>query len=90
MKKFEILRTNLVGRDVSIYYEGTVFKGKITDETKKTLKLKIKAPEREVVIPKIANMLLQIKITPGTLIEINGDKLLGRSEDRLKKRWRNW
>lgn len=59
--------------------------GKIIDETRNTFTLLHKG-KRKKIIKKTA--VFHFKFPDGTVVEINGKLLVGRPEDRLKKRVR--
>lgn len=61
--------------------------GKIIDETMKTLLLETSKGRRRVFK---SDVRLLIKLPDGTLLLVEGKELLGRPEDRIKKRLRNW
>ncbi len=60
--------------------------GKIIDETKKTLVLLGKDGKRRV-IPK-ENNVFHFKLKDGTIVEVDGKVIIGRPEERLKRKIR--
>jgi ribonuclease P protein subunit POP4 len=63
------------------------FEGKIIDETRNTVTIFDGKCKR--VVPKdIA--ILRIRLPDGTLVEVNGKRLVGRPEDRVKMRLKRW
>ena len=87
MKKQDILMGELIGKQVEIIKstskEQMKKKGKIIDETLKTII--IETPEKkEITIPKKDSTFL----IEG--IEIQGKEILYRPEDRIKKYWRKF
>lgn len=82
-----LLKIRLIGRQCWIRYSGIIFSGKIMNETKNTFEILTKTGQK--TIPK-NNSTLQIKILD-KLYEIDGNKLKGRHEDRIKVRMkRKW
>ena len=59
--------------------------GKIIDETKNTF-LILQGKERKSIIKESA--IFHFTFSDGTVVEINGSSLVGRPEDRVKKRIR--
>jgi len=63
-------------------------KGTIVAETREMIQLE--TDEGEVLLPKEV-CVFQIKLPDGTLVEVDGNLLQGRPEDRMKKRHsRRW
>jgi ribonuclease P protein subunit POP4 len=62
--------------------------GKIIDETMKTVVLLTSSGERKRVLKNDVKLLLQLP--DRTLVLVDGKELVGRPEDRLKKRVRTW
>ena len=64
--------------------------GKVIDETKKTLIIKINQKEKQ--IPK-KNSVFLFQLSKNRAVEVKGDLLLGRPEERIKKKitykWNN-
>jgi ribonuclease P protein subunit POP4 len=80
-----ILRHELIGLDVEITGSSDPtlkdLKGRIVDETKKTLK--IEACDSRKIIPKnICTFRFKLE---SDLVEVSGKALLGRPQDRIKK-----
>jgi ribonuclease P protein subunit POP4 len=61
--------------------------GTIIDETKNTLVI-LENDVKKIVPKEVA--VLRLELTDGTLIEVDGKEIVGRSEERLKKRIRRW
>ena len=59
--------------------------GKVIDETRNTLVIKHKNEEK-VVVKNVA--VFHFTMPDGTIVEVDGNIILGRPEDRLKKRLR--
>ncbi|WP_457613298.1 ribonuclease P protein component 1 [Methanocaldococcus sp.] len=82
-----ILRHELIGLDVEIIDAKNRsmigITGKVVDETRNTLKIE-KKDGREVIIPKdTAIFVFHLK---NCKVKVNGRLLVGRPEDRLKKK----
>ncbi len=90
MRHSRILRSRLLGKKASIVYGSKKFQGRIIKETRNTLVIELQESCRIVTIPKVAETLIRLTILPNTLVEIRGDILMGRSTDRLKRRWKSW
>jgi ribonuclease P protein subunit POP4 len=62
--------------------------GKVVDETRKTLVIR-QRHEDKVIVKEAA--VFQFTLSDGTVIEVEGKIILGRPEDRMKKRLkRRW
>ncbi len=62
-------------------------KGRIIDETRNTIT--ILDGKRKQIVPKDVAV-LRIRLPDGTWIEVDGKKLVGRPEDRVKMRLKRW
>ncbi|MDK2789781.1 MAG: ribonuclease protein subunit [Methanothermococcus sp.] len=85
-----IIRHELIGLDVEIVKStnpsliGT--KGRVIDETRNTLVVE-KSNGKEIVIPKdIATFRFKLKNDELIKVDVNGKLLIGRPEDRLKRK----
>ncbi len=80
----------LIGLKVKIVKSFNPFhlkvKGKVVDETKNTLIIKTEKNEKR--IPK-KNCTFQFYLPDNQIVEVKGDLLLGRPEERIKKRIKN-
>ncbi|RLE63875.1 MAG: ribonuclease P protein subunit [Thermoprotei archaeon] len=87
-----ILRHELIGLGVEVLestHPGYVgISGRIIYETMKTLTIEDKEGRRKIV-PK-AVCTFKIILPDGRLLKVQGKELLGRPEDRIKKRIRMW
>ncbi len=61
--------------------------GRIVDETMKTLVIETPRGRKRVLKREVK---LLLKLPDGTLVLVDGRELVGRPEDRLKKRVRDW
>lgn len=61
--------------------------GRVTDESYNTLKMEIKG--REKVIPK-NNSIFIFTLPNGVKVQVDGKLLIGRPEDRIKKKIARW
>ncbi|MBN2517970.1 MAG: ribonuclease P protein subunit [Candidatus Altiarchaeota archaeon] len=86
---YNILRHELIGLGAEVVESSDSaqvgIKGVIVDETQKTITLKIKERKRKVVKE---NVTLSIHTESGLRALINGSLLLGRPEERIKKKTR--
>ena len=64
------------------------FKGKVVDETYNTLKIETK-DGKEKIIPK-NNSIFIFTLPNGVKVEVDGKLLIGRPEDRIKKKIARW
>lgn len=82
-----ILQHEFIGLDAKVVrstnpdYVGIT--GKIINETRNTLVIRHKNKDK-VVVKNIADF--HFILSDGTIVEIEGDAIVGRPEDRLKKR----
>jgi len=85
-----ILRHELLGlRVIAKPIKGeTVHSGEIVGETRKMLKI-LRDDGKLVMIPKEA-YLLELTLPSGERVMVYGEMLIGRPEERLKKRARRW
>ncbi|MGL6298767.1 MAG: ribonuclease P protein component 1 [Methanobacteriaceae archaeon] len=86
-----IFRHELIGLYVKVIESSNKsligVKGKVIDETKKTIK--IVNGNKEKIIPKDVSTFL-FQLNDGSLIEIRGKILLSRNEDRIKKKFKKF
>jgi ribonuclease P protein subunit POP4 len=86
-----VLRHELIGLETRVIRSQnpsvTVIKGRIIDETQNTLVLLVGHEKK--VVPK-GVVTLQLSFPDWSLVEIDGTEVIGRSEDRLRKRTRRW
>ncbi len=80
----------LIGLKVKVFKSNNSsligIKGKVIDETKKTLKLETEKDE-EKLIPKNVSI-FHFTLPNGEHVEIDGKILVNRPEDRIKKRYK--
>ncbi len=82
-----LTKIRLIGMNCEISYSGKEFKGKIRNETKNTWQ--IKTDQGVKTVPKDQSK-LRITINNQSY-EINGNRMKGRHEDRIKQRMkRKW
>jgi ribonuclease P protein subunit POP4 len=85
-----ILRHEFIGLEAKVVksshsgYVGLV--GKIIDETRNTLVLLGKDRKRRIIPKEVA--VFHFKLRDGTIVEVDGKVIVGRPEDRLKRRIR--
>ena len=91
IKPENILRHELVGlktivaRSSNTLLVGT--RGQIVDETRNTVKLNTR--EGVKMIPK-GVVVFRFDLPDGSIVEVEGAKLVGRPENRMKARGRKW
>lgn len=85
-----ILQHELIGLDCEVVdaenKSQVGIKGRVIDETMKTVVLETKSNRK--IVPK-KNSTLRVKLENAT-VDISGDALLARPEDRIKKELRRW
>ena len=86
-----VLRHELIGLETRVIRSQnpsvTGIKGRIIDETQNTLVLLVGREKK--IVPK-GVVTLQLSLPDGSLVEVDGTEVIGRSEDRLRKRTRRW
>jgi ribonuclease P protein subunit POP4 len=91
IKPENILRHELIGlktivaRSSNTLLVGT--RGQIVDETRNTVKLNTR--EGVKMIPK-GTVVFRFDLPDGSIVEVEGAKLVGRPENRMKARGRKW
>lgn len=87
--KNNLIHHEFIGLNVSvnsISNESLRLKGTVIDETKNTIKIEVN-DDVEKIIPKIGSMFI-FELPTGEKVEINGNILSIRPEDRIKKRFK--
>lgn len=86
-----ILRHELIGLNVQITHskDPTMrgVKGTIIDESRNMLKLVHRG--RKVLVPKDVGS-FRFKLTGGTVVDVDGTRLVARPENRLKTKVKRW
>ena len=86
-----ILRHELIGLEVEVVDDSNPYNigisGRVVDETRNTLLIDDGGKER-CIAKEYATF--RFRLPDGTLVEVEGDKLVGRPEDRVKRRIRRW
>ena len=86
-----IIQHEFVGKEVKIFRSSNPshlgLKGRIIDETRNTFGIIDR--EKEKTIPKKTSI-FHFRMDDGTTIEIDGKILIGRPEERLKKKRKRW
>lgn len=75
----------IVARSSNKFLVGT--RGRIIDETRNTVKLSTRKGVK--VIPK-GVAVFRFDLSDGSIVEVEGAKLVGRSENRMKAKGRRW
>jgi len=82
----DIIRSEFIGTDVKVakstHRDYVGISGKIIDETRNTFTI-LQEGKRKTVVKD--SSVFHFKFSDGTIVEINGNLLAGRPEDRLKK-----
>jgi len=85
----DIIRYEFIGTEAKVVKSTNPYsvgiKGKVLDETRNTFTI-LHNGERKMVIKETS--VFHFKFPDGTVVEIDGKLLVGRPEDRLKKRVR--
>lgn len=91
IKPENILRHELIGLSVIVSKSTNRFfigmRGRIIDETRNTIKLSTRKGAR--MIPKEVAV-FRLDLPDGSTVEVDGQKLVGRPENRMKTRRRKW
>ena len=86
-----ILRHELIGLEVEVVGDSNPYNigisGRVVDETRNTLLIDDGAKERRIAKEYAT---FRFRLPDGTLVEVEGAKLVGRPEDRVKRRIRRW
>jgi ribonuclease P protein subunit POP4 len=86
-----ILRHELIGLNAKIVRANNQYvrgiHGIVVDESKNTIVLQRNG--RKVLIPKSVAT-FRFKLTDGRFVDVNGSRLVGRPESRLKTKIRRW
>lgn len=84
---FNITQHEIIGLDVLIKKSADPtlrnLKGRVVDETKNMLIIRLVDGRKVKVNKKIC--VFRFKLPDGTLVEVDGVKIIGRPEDRIKK-----
>ena len=85
-----ILRHELLGLMVRAMAlkDGAVHEGEVVGETRNTIKV-LRGDKRIVTLPKEAYQ-FEFKLPSGERVLVEGRMLIGRPEERLKRRVRRW
>jgi ribonuclease P protein subunit POP4 len=86
---YTILRHELIGLEAKVVeatHLGYKCEGRIVDETRNTLKIKTKEGEVKI-LPKNC-ITLELKLPQEVKVKVDGNLLLARPEDRIKKKYR--
>lgn len=88
-----IVRHELIGLRVRIVKSSdpthAKISGKVIDETYNTLKIETAKAAREKTIPK-RNSIFIFTLPNKTKVQVDGRLLVGRPEDRIKKKFPRW
>ncbi len=86
-----LLQTPLIGLKAKILSStnhcNVGIAGTIVDETKNTLTI-MEGSKKKLVLKK--GTTLQITLEDGTVVRLEGNSVLGRPEDRIKRRIKRW
>ncbi|MFQ6064915.1 MAG: ribonuclease P protein component 1 [Candidatus Bathyarchaeia archaeon] len=85
----QIVQRELIGLDANVVKSSNPscvgISGKVVDETRNTLVI-IHQNKKKAIIKEAA--VFHFTMPDGTVVEINGKTIVGRPEDRIKKRFR--
>ncbi|BDH79751.1 MAG TPA: ribonuclease P protein component 1 [Methanothermobacter sp.] len=85
-----VFRHELIGLKVEVaespHKDFKGLKGRVIDETKNTLKIELK-DGKEIIIPKNV-AIFHFKLPNGQIVEIDGRIIVGRPEERIKKKFK--
>ena len=84
-----ILRHELIGLDVEVIGENNpsnkAISGKVIDESRNTLIIQQSGTHKRIIKQ---NAIFHFKLHDGTLVRVQGSTIVGRPEDRVKKKFR--
>ncbi len=90
-KKAQLIMGELIGKKTEVKESKDPnkrgIKGKIVDETKNTVKIETKNGEEKTIPKKTSKFTFKEK---NQEIEIKGEEIKQRPEDRIKKNWRKY
>ena len=85
-----IFRHELIGLKVKVaessHKDFKGLKGKVIDETKNTLKIELE-DGKEIIVPKNV-AIFHFRLPDGQIVEIDGRIIVGRPEERIKKKFK--
>ena len=92
MRPREILQKTLIGLDSEVvsspHSEYLGIAGRVIDETRNTLVI-LHDGEKKTIIK--GTVVFHFTLRDGTIVEVNGKAIIGRPENRIKRRdWRRW
>jgi len=87
-----ILRHELIGLDVEVVRDSNISNisllGRVFDETRNTLLIKINEDSKRIAKQ---NAVFRFKLPDGVILDVDGRALIGRPEDRVKRKMkRGW
>lgn len=83
-----LLRHEIIGlnaRVIDATHEGYMLSGRIVDETRNTLRIETKSGVK--TLPKNC-IILELKLPNDAIVRVDGNLLVSRPEDRVKKKYR--
>ena len=82
-----ILRHELIGLDVEVIRDSNInnisLRGRVFDETRNTLLIKINEASKRIAKQ---NAVFRFKLPDGATLDVEGRALIGRPEDRVKRK----
>jgi ribonuclease P protein subunit POP4 len=91
MKPEELVRHELIGLEAVVAGSSNPsqrgLSGRVVDESRNTLSMETAAG---VKVVQKAGCVFSFTLPSGGTVRVDGDVLVGRPEDRIKKRLRNW
>jgi len=86
-----ILRHELIGLSCEVVSSPNRYqvgiKGKVIDETRNTLVIRTEKGDKRI---EKRGRVFRFELDDGSVVEIKGDAIVARPEDRIKKRFRKW
>jgi ribonuclease P protein subunit POP4 len=82
---YNLLRHELVGLPLKVVSGKKTLEGMVEEETEKTFKVKTQSGVKTVVKE---SSVLEFRLPHDAVVEVEGKLLLGRPEDRIKKKHR--
>lgn len=85
---YNLLRHEIIGLNAKVIHathDGYMISGRVVDETRNTLEIETKSGVK--TLPKNC-IVLELKLPNDAIVRVDGNLLISRPEDRVKKKYR--